>query len=291
MITEAHLLSAIFVMIVVALQVRSHLKFKRQKRLMIMQGEEIKKQMQALQQQNQLLEELNIEKQQIIGVVSHDLKGPFNRIFALVHLLSLSGDNFSDEQKEYLGKIHQIVADGLGMVRNLLDNRRFEDKGIDLTVEKLDVTALISSLVKNYTILAEKKKTQIYFDAPPQLFLATDKMCLNRIIDNLFSNALKFSPPEKSIYVTLRETDHFVEIGVKDEGPGISLADQQKLFLKYQLLTPRPTGGESSTGLGLYLVNIIVSKLGGAVFCESEENKGAAFIVRLKKANESALKD
>ena len=284
MMTEAYILTGGF-LIVVALQIRSYLKLKRQTRLMQIQGLEIKKQMQELQQQNQLLEELNIEKQQIIGVVSHDLKGPFNRIFALVQLMTLSGQNFSDEQKEYLGKIHQIVADGLGMVRNLLDNRRFEDKGIELMPEHLDLKALISSMVKNYTILAEKKKTRIYFDAP-QLSLVTDKMCLTRILDNLFSNALKFSPPEESIYVTLQDTGKYVDITVKDEGPGISQEDQQKLFQKYQRLTPRPTGGESSTGLGLYLVNAMVNKLGGRVFCESEENKGAAFVVRLNKTNE-----
>ena len=286
MLNEIYLLSGIFFITFVALQLRSYVQLKKQTKLMAMQGEEIKKQMQELQQQNQLLEELNIEKQQIIGVVSHDLKGPFNRIFALVQLMSLSEDNFNDEQKEYLGKIHQIVADGLGMVRNLLDNRRFEDKGIELTVEKLDIASLISSLVKNYRILAEKKRSLIHFEAPWQLFLTTDKMCLTRIMDNLFSNALKFSPPEKNMYVKIQETDKFVEISVKDEGPGISLTDQHKLFLKYQRLTPRPTGGESSTGLGLYLVNAMVRKLEGDVFCESEVDKGATFVVRLKKPNE-----
>ena len=95
-------------------------------------------------------------------------------------------------------------------------------------------------------------------------------------------SALKFSPPEKNVYVIIQETDKFAEIKVKDEGPGISLADQQKLFHKYQRLTPKPTGGESSTGLGLYLVQAMVSKMGGEVFCESEENNGATFIVRLR---------
>src|SRR5258708_434313 len=169
--------AGIFAVIVVALQVRSRRKFKRQTKMMQIQGHEIKKQLHALQEQNRLLEDLNIEKQQIIGVVSHDLKGPFNRIFALVHLLSLSGGNFTQEQKEYLGKIHQIVADGLGMVRNLLDNRKFEDKGIELAPEKLDISAVVTSMVKNYRVLSEKKKIQFHLSAPIQLVLITDKMC------------------------------------------------------------------------------------------------------------------
>jgi len=171
-------------------------------------------------------------------------------------------------------------------VRNLLDNRRFEDKGIELAPERLDLTALIFSLVKNYTVLAEKKKTKILFDAPPQLLLATDKMCLTRIMDNLLSNALKFSPPEINIYVTLREHEKTIDIMVRDEGPGIPVEDQKKLFLKYQRLTPRPTGGESSTGLGLFLVSVMTHKLGGEVICESAENKGSLFTIRLPKATQ-----
>ena len=282
MVTAFLLPAGVIIIIVIALHVRSYHKLKRQTKLMQVQGQEIKKQMQELQGQNKLLGELNIEKQQIIGVVSHDLKGPFNRIFALVHLLTLSGENFTNEQREYLGKIHQIVADGLGMVRNLLDNRRFEDKGIELTPEKLDIVAVVSSMVKNYRVLAEKKKIQIHLEAPPQLILTTDKMCLTRIMDNLFSNALKFSPSEKNVYVIIHETDKFAEIRVNDEGPGIPLADQLKLFHKYQRLTPKPTGGESSTGLGLYLVQAMISKLEGEVYCESEGNNGAAFIIRLR---------
>jgi signal transduction histidine kinase len=284
--TALLLTTGILIVIVIALQIRSNRKFKGQARMMMIQGLEIKKQLQALQVQNQLLEELNIEKQLIIGVVSHDLKGPFNRIFALVHLISLSGENFTEEQKEYLGKIHQIVADGLGMVRNLLDNRKFEDKGIDLLPEKLDISAVVSSMVKNYSVLSEKKKIQIHLTAPQQLVLTTDKMCLTRIMDNLLSNALKFSPPETNVYVIVREISEFIEIMVKDEGPGIPLSDQQKLFQKYQPLTPRPTGGESSTGLGLYLIQTMISKMGGEVFYETEENKGATFVIRLRKSEQ-----
>ena len=105
------------------------------------QKSEITQQLDVLKFKSQELADLFQEKQQIIGVVSHDLKGPFNRIFALVHLLSLSSENLTSDQVEYLGKIHQIVADGLGMMRNLLDNRRLEEKGVDLANEKINLTA------------------------------------------------------------------------------------------------------------------------------------------------------
>lgn len=268
--------------VVMVLQVRSYRKLKNQTKFMLLQSQEIKKQMQELQAQNRRLEELNNEKQQIIGVVSHDLKGPFNRIFALTQLMSRTADNFTEEQSDYLGKIHQIVADGLGMVRNLLDNRRLEDKGLEVVMEPLNATAALSSLVKNYRVLAEKKKTEILFESPANAILLGDKVYLNRIMDNLLSNAIKFSPPGKRVYVSVRQTEQAAEISVRDEGPGISPEDQKKLFQKYQRLGPRPTGGESSTGLGLYLIQAMVVKMGGSVVCESKEGEGATFTVRLK---------
>src|SRR6185295_3885832 len=150
MVIALLVLSGLFLSTFLILQVRSYRKLKRQTRLMFLQGQEIKKQVLELQQQNNQLEKLNNEKQLIISVVSHDFKGPFNRIFALAQLLSLSGDNLTDEQRDYLGKIHQIVADGLNMLRNLLDNRRLDEKGIELVPETLNVPAVIASLVKNY---------------------------------------------------------------------------------------------------------------------------------------------
>ena len=106
-------------------------------------------------------------------------------------------------------------------------------------------------------------------------------MCLTRIADNLLSNAIKFSPPQKQVAVSVREKAGAVEISVKDEGPGISPDDRGKLFQKYQRLTSRPTGGETSTGLGLYLIHAMVNKMKGEILCESEEGHGATFTVRL----------
>lgn len=282
MVIALLVLSGLFLSTFLILQVRSYLKLQRQTRLMFLQGQEIKKQVLELQQQNNQLEKLNHEKQLIINVVSHDFKGPFNRIFALAQLLSLTGDNLTDEQRDYIGKIHQIVADGLNMLRNLLDNRRLEEKGFELVPEELNVHSVIASLVKNYLVIAEKKKIQIRLEGQPQVMLVTDKTCLTRIADNLLSNAIKFSPPQKQILVSIREKEGIVEISVKDEGPGITEGDLGKLFQKYQRLTSRPTGGETSTGLGLYLIKAMVNKMKSEITCVSEEGQGATFTVRLR---------
>ena len=277
LVSSGFLLGAILI-----LQVHSYLKLKRQTQLMFLQGQEIKKQMRELQQQNALLAQLNDEKQRLISVVSHDLKGPLNRVFAIGQLLSLSGDNFTDEQREYLGKMHQIVADGLNMLRNLLDNRRLDEKGVELVPEMLNVTAVIASLVRNYHVIAEKKKIHLHVEDSLPVTLMTDKTCFSRIVENLLSNAIKFSPPHTKIIVSVFERGGVVEVGVKDEGPGITPEDRKKLFQKFQRLTARPTGGETSTGLGLYLVHAMVVKMEGEIGCESDDGNGANFTVRLR---------
>ncbi|HCR54518.1 MAG TPA: hypothetical protein DIW27_08890, partial [Cytophagales bacterium] len=125
---------ASLLLLVIILQVRAYYILKRQNAIITRQSIEIQKQNEALARQNQQLHDLNIEKQQIIGVVSHDLKGPFNRIFALMQLMSMTSQNLTLEQKEYMGKIHQIAVDGLNMVRNLLDSRKIEERILDITL-------------------------------------------------------------------------------------------------------------------------------------------------------------
>jgi len=276
----------ILLLVVIFLQVRAYLKLKQKNKLILVQSREIKRQILEQEKRNKQVGELVHEKQQLIGLVSHDLKGPFNRIFALIQLMEITSENLTSEQHQYLGKIHQIVADGLGMIRNLLDNRRLEDQGIDLTPESLNLVTVLGSLIKNYRTLSAKKKIQIQFQAPQQAIVLADKLYIYRIFENLISNALKFSPEERNIFVTIDEVSEKIVVKVKDEGPGISREDQKKLYQKFQRLSARPTGGESSTGLGLAIVKALVEKMGSELICESKEGFGTTFIVKMDKSNE-----
>jgi signal transduction histidine kinase len=102
-----------------------------------------------------------------------------------------------------------------------------------------------------------------------------------QILENLISNALKFSPPNTKIHIhTLPEKEH-VAVTVRDEGPGISEADQAKLFKKFSRLTAQPTAGESSNGLGLAIVKRLAEAMAGSVQCQSQLGAGAKFTLRL----------
>jgi signal transduction histidine kinase len=282
-------MTAIFILLILLLGLatawlmRARMKLKQKNEVISLQGKEIEKQLHELEQSSEQMKELVQEKQQIIGIVSHDLKGPFNRIFALVHLMNLSTENLTEDQLDYLNKIHQIAADGLSMVRNLLDNRMMEDIGFDLAHEKINLATLLGSMIKNYQVLAEKKGIDFHFKSPPQVILLSDKVYLTRVFENLVSNALKFSRSGENISVSITENAEKIFVSIQDEGPGISEADQPKLYQKLQRLSARPTGGESSTGLGLWIVKTIIDKMQGSIECKSVEGSGTTFTVTLNK--------
>ncbi|HCW06194.1 MAG TPA: hypothetical protein DGG95_02390 [Cytophagales bacterium] len=256
-------------------------KSRRHVQLMQMQSSVIKKQVQELEESNQQLAFLNQEKIQLLSLVSHDLKGPFNRIFALAQLMNMANENLNQDQKELLGKIHQVSVDALNMIRNLLDTRRLDEKRIELALGKLDFANVVNSFVKHYRSLAEKKNIEIHLQVVGDTIIHSDKNYLGRVVENMLSNAVKFSDEKKKIECTLTRKDGVIEFSVKDEGPGFSLEDKQKMFQRFQPLTARPTGGETSTGLGLFLIKSIAEKMGGKIILESANGQGSKFTLEL----------
>lgn len=230
------------------------------------------------------LQELQVEKQQVFSIVSHDLKGPFNRIFALIQLLQRSSNNLQPDQQEYLAKIHLMIADGLAMMRNLTDNRKLEANEIDLNAETFNFSSLLALLVRNYKVLAEKKKIHMHADILPNMMVHADKFYAPRILDNLLSNALKFSHEGSNIYIKINDDGGWINIAVHDEGPGISNEDQLNLFKKLQPLTARPTGGETATGLGLAVAKTLADKMDAEISCVSNLDEGTVFTLKIRKA-------
>ncbi len=225
-----------------------------------------------------------LEKQVILSVVSHDIKAPFNRIFALTQLLEFDKSKLTSEHKDYLGKIHQVVADGLGLIRNLVDFRNIEYRGIQILPEKIDISYLATCCVRNIRSLAEKKEIIIQTDIDPGIKIESDNICVSRAIDSVLSNAIKFSEFNKKIFVTLRDTKRdYVRIEIKDEGPGFSEEDISKVFSRFQKLSAIPTSGESTTGLGLYNAKKMINRIGGEIQISSKLGEGSTVIIKVPK--------
>jgi two-component system sensor histidine kinase/response regulator len=154
-------------------------------------------------------------------------------------------------------------------------------------VPKLDVANLAdaaSRVVWRYQEAAQRKQMQIQTDfATENCSVMADSSALDQVLENLVSNALKFSPMGRNIYVSVRPANGRVECVVRDEGPGFTEADKVTMFRRYGRLSARPTAGEPSTGLGLSIVRKLVQLMGGELTCESNTGKGAAFCFRLPR--------
>jgi signal transduction histidine kinase len=230
------------------------------------------------------LEQLTRENQQVLSIVSHDLRSPLNRIFALIQLVQMGATNLTPDQKDYLEKVHLIVADGLAMMRNLVDYRNLEYRAVDLLPETFNVSDLISGTVKNFTPIAIKKKLQFDTNLEANLIVTTDKLCLSRAVDNLVANAIKFSPAGRKIGI--RADTLFInhlKIEVQDEAGGFLPEERGQIFGKFQKLSARPTAGESTTGLGLFIAKSMIERIRGKVNYTTTAGMGSVFTIELPK--------
>jgi signal transduction histidine kinase len=228
---------------------------------------------------NERLVHLNNEKNEFLGIAAHDLKNPLTVILGCAEMVGLT-----DDQK----KIHKLVGNISGsahrmldLITNLLDVNAIEQGKFTSNIEPCDIKALVERSVENNQPAATRKSIEIRVGASEGLWAKADPAATLQILDNLISNALKYSPPKTTVHVhTLPEMNHIL-VSVRDEGPGISEADQKKLFQKFTRLSARPTGGESSTGLGLAIVKRLAEAMSGTIQCYRAPCTGSNFTLRL----------
>ncbi len=279
----------LLLVIIVILIFRSRLH-RRASRRISEQKAEIEQSHASLQEAYTRLEELNREKDEILGIAAHDLRNPIGAIRQVAHLLREDGAVEShSERKEMLEGITHSADTVLDILSNLLDLNRLENSAISVTWEKVECTEIVDAALRHYNAEAIRKKQSINHqpcpEGPP---VHGDRILLQQIIGNLLSNAIKYSPPESAIHIDVgpAENRSMVRFVVRDEGPGLTKEDQRRLFLKFARLSTRPTGGETSTGLGLSIVKKLVGMMHGRVYCESVLGHGSTFIVEIPAAKE-----
>ena len=161
------------------------------------------------------------------------------------------------------------------------------DQDTEMRFEKVEMPLMAQRLRIYYQRIADQKQIQCLagstVDVPP---VWTDRVATAAALDNLFSNAVKYSPPGKRIWVEVVAQQNGVVCSVRDEGPGLSQEDQGKLFQRGITLTPKPTGGEPSAGYGLAVAKQLIEKVGDRIWCESVLGQGACFSFRLPRFQE-----
>ncbi len=216
-----------------------------------------------------------------MGILSHDLRNPVSAIRMLAESIGESGRSEEYIQRK-AGQVADTADSVLVLAKNLLDINRLESGRMQLDSDPVPVKPIFHRAVENHRRWAEQKEILLEEQLPDDDPIAIgDDSAVMQIIDNLISNAIKYSSRSGVVRVALRSYPDRVSIVVDDDGPGFTKEDLSRLYQKFSRLSAQPTAGEPSSGLGLSIVKRLVDTMNGSIICESEEGRGARFEVNL----------
>ncbi len=251
---------------------------------LVQKNEELNRVIQELQSANQSMYVLNQEKNRFLGIASHDLQNPLTNLRLLTDKFQLTQENLSERQKFWITDIQETIEDMTGRIRNLLSVNRIEHGANMPTMEEINLCSFLMNMIGRFQNLADRKSQRIRFESDyADIKVRTDPAYLVEIIENLLSNAIKFSPKYEEVLVKITAQKNHVIVSISDQGEGIKPEEIPLLFGKFQKLSTRPTGGETSSGLGLSIVKEHAQKIGASVTCESDYGQGATFSLALNK--------
>jgi two-component system OmpR family sensor kinase len=239
-----------------------------------------------LAKQNFELERLNRLKTQFLGMAAHDLRSPIGHILSFSELLrEEAAAALTQEQLEFLSIIRSSSEFMLQLIDDFLDVASIESGNLNLDRRLTDPRKLLEHNVSLNAVLAQKKHIQVALQIEGALpALSLDEGKIEQVLNNLISNAIKFSQPGTTVTVRAAAEGGGVRIAVRDQGPGIPDSERGKLFQPFGKTSVRSTAGESSTGLGLAIVRKIVEGHGGRIWVESQVGVGSVFLFTLPAA-------
>jgi two-component system sensor histidine kinase/response regulator len=240
----------------------------------------------ALKQARDNLRHLAEDKDELLGILAHDLKNHLGGMQMSAQLMHDRSEELADARlKRMSANILNASNQMFSFVKEFLANAA-ADRGFVLNLEGVSLSEASNAAVQRYAEAAKRKDITLHVEFPLEVpLILADRVALDQVIDNLVSNAVKFSPTDKSIWLSIGSaTNGFLEFRVRDEGPGCDEQDISNMFNRYRRLSARPTAGEPSTGLGLSIVKRHVDAMSGTIHCEGAPGKGATFVLRLPLA-------
>ncbi len=233
---------------------------------------------------NKRLEDLNEEKDEILRIAAHDMKNP---LAGIKNFASWIADNQNLPKSEIDNSARIIVDSSQRMfeiINKILEANKLEKEGIPFEIKNVDLVKAIERVISENKMYSSEKKIEVVFNKlETECIVSADEKLLQSILDNLLSNALKFSAKEKVVKIEISQSKKNGSFSIADEGPGFTEDDKSKVFRKFGKLSARPTGGENSTGLGLSIVKKLTELMKGKVTFKSEFGKGTTFTVELPR--------
>lgn len=239
----------------------------------------------SLKKAKEAADRANRAKSDFLTLISHELRTPLNAILGYAQLLGMPGQtSLSDEESHYVDQIQKAGWHLLELIDQLLDLGRIESGNILITPTVVDLRELVEESFLMARAHYEKKRISFLNLVPAGLLSRADRDRLRQVLINLFSNAAKYSDPEREVTATGTVQDEFtVLLSVSDQGWGMTPEQKEHLFESFNRLGAEEKG-VSGTGVGLVIVKQLVEKMGGTIRVESEPNRGSAFMIVLPRA-------
>jgi signal transduction histidine kinase len=255
------------------------------------QRQDIAAQKMALEHHNKQLLDLNDEKNHLINILAHDLRAPINQMAGLAQVLLLERERLSAGQQEAIENMLTAATRLGNMIGRILDTDNIEGQHEHIPLEPISLDRFMKDAVDRFLPEASRKGIQLRFSPNGSCYVSADDTHLAQIVDNILSNALKFSPRGKEVLVELSDKGRTVDLCITDQGPGFTEEDKKLMFRKFQRLSARPTSAEGSTGLGLSIVKKYTMLMGASLSVESEHGKVSTFIVSFVKYQTAAVNE
>ena len=235
-----------------------------------------------LQEANACLASANEEKNRILGIAAHDIRGGIGAIAGvadLVHEQLSEGDTDVDE---FVQVIRSETTYLLALLEDLLDVSRIEAGKVNLMKRLFNLNELVADAGNIHRTALHAKAQDLVVDLPDKpIYLEADRAKLGQVVDNLLSNAVKYSMPGTTVKIRAWRDGREALVAVEDEGPGLTAEDLEMLFQPFGKLSAQPTGGESSHGLGLAIAKKVVDAHKGRIWVDNLPTRGARFAFAL----------
>lgn len=236
----------------------------------------------TIKEQNERILEADKVKNEFLANISHELRTPLNSILGFSDILSaqLYG-NLNSKQEEYINDIKVSATHLLGMINEVLDMSKIEANAMKIVKSSFWISRAVNEACNILMPLAQKKNIVLNKDMPVDFEVFADYQKIQQILYNLISNAIKYSPENNNVYISISANDETFKIAIHDNGIGIDKKYHGKIFAKFVQLDSAYTKKESSTGLGLTITKELVELHEGKISLVSEVNNGSTFIVEI----------
>lgn len=238
-----------------------------------------------LEKSQESLKEINATKDKFFSIVAHDLRSPFQGLLGFSNILAENADDLTNEEVKRISiNIQKATKNLYLLIDHLLSWSRLQSNRMECNPEKLELQTAVLYVFNLLTPNALGKLLTLHETIGEEIFVFADERMLSSILENIISNAIKFTQRGGSITVSSKTKDKYIEVCVSDTGVGIDEDDIKKLFRIDFGYSSKGTEGEIGTGLGLILCHEMINKLGGEIYVVSEKGKGSSFYFTLPKA-------